>query len=348
MEVDDTFDIIDSSLGDMVGLYVDAEVETTSVCDLKRQLTVQSLLFTERTIASHDDIISYAQLFGIPVEGTDEEMAEKIKRAAPCEWIERVSQWAKGSKTASYYLNRYVTDISMEILHKLREGIALSPKEATFLPGVDRAIEESPRPSHGFNVYRGVRSAPGKVGEFIELSTPKSGSFSLDPILSGYIGENNCCILLIYVPKGAIISYHPSEDQVIFPSGAQFYIMSGPSLQLYSAFGENTSLITYEMIYVGTSSPIRSGVSNYDQLPLADAYYIAALRGLSFPYGKDPYAVLDEADRGDSSYLQQITGGNVRPNAPETRFYLKLAGYDISPIANYNYEQLVPILKALS
>ena len=339
---------IERSLEGVVGLYVDPELETTAVCDLQRQLNTPSPFDSDRTIASRDDLVSYAYLFKIPMEGSDQELAERIRQAAPCDWIDRVYEWARQDERAAYHLNRYVTDIAMTILIKLRNNEPLSPEEIAFMPGVDEAIQRSPLPNRGFQVYRGLYSSPGKVGDFIILETPKSGSFSLVPVLSGYLGPEesgtSCCLLQIYVPANAAVSYHPSEDQVIFPSGAEFYIVAGPFVEEYPAFGEQNPLITYHAVYVGPPSPTRTGPTIYDRLPLADAYYLAIVRDLPFPYGRDPYTVLAEADQRDPSFIQRIRSGNVGLSPSELRLYLVLRGYDIGPIRSYTTDQILRLL----
>lgn len=240
-----------------MGLYTNPDVITPSVCQLREQLTQPSPFFEDRTLVTRDDLLSYARLFGLATEGrSNEELADEIKARAPCHWIERVYDWAEQDQRAAHALNQYVTDTMMLILAKIREGRPLDVQETNLLREVDRAVQRSPRPDEGFTVYRGSYNSPGTVGQIITFDTPKSGSFHLEDVLQGYVQVDDqtgeiCCLIEIYVPSGSVVSYHPSEDQVIFPTGAQFHILSGPQLKMYQAFGESQPTVTYQAIYIG-------------------------------------------------------------------------------------------------
>ena len=341
---------IEDELQGVVGLYTNPDIETTAVCDLSRQLTIPNPLQDNQTLATRDDLISYAYLFGITPEGlSDEQLAEEIRTKAPCDWINRVYDWARQDTQAAYHFNRYVTDIMMGVLTRVREGRSLTPEDQALLRGVGDAVGRSPRPERGFNVYRGSYTPPGQPGEIITLDTPKSGSFSLVPVLSGYLGSQTCCLMEIYVPAGAAVSYHPSEDQVIFPKGAEFYILSGPFVKTYPAFGEQHDLETYHVIYIGNLGflPLKRPSSIYDKLPLTDAYYLAVLRRLPFPYGRDPAGALDAADKRDPNYLRKILSGDISLTPSEIRFYLLTKGYDVTSAANYDLDQMLEVLRQI-
>lgn len=237
------------------------ELETTSVCDLAGQIRRAHGLDPQRNVASRADLLSYAHLFQIPTEGrSDDELIEEIQRLAPCQWIARVKEWALENPESAKFLNRYVTDDYMEILRRRREGEPLNEEEQ-YLEDLNHTIHDSPKPDRGFTAYRGWYGPPGKVGDIVELDVPKSGSFALDPIFSAYLdfsGEDGiaCCLMEVYIPSGATLTYHPSEDQIIFPAGAQFHIMSGPSIAEYPVFGEIQKVKMYQAVYIGANESL--------------------------------------------------------------------------------------------
>ena len=334
------------------GLFTDPEIETPSVCDLKRQLTVDNPIFDNEKIVHRDNLIPYADFFGIATDNkSDEQLADEIIQAAPCSWINNVFEWARQDKTASDALNEYVTDTMMHILLNIREGVALTPDETSLMREINEAVLRSLRPTRGFNVYRGSYY-PATVGQINTMDTPKSGSFYLPGVLEGYIKVDDqtgeiCCVYEIYVPSGSIISYHPSEDQVIFPVGAQFYTLDGPLKKKFRVFGRESEVTVYQQVYMGVSSPIvtRRKDSIYDRISVIDSYVLAILRDLPFPYGSDPAAILSTADESDSSYLQRVYTGQVQHVPAEIRLYLSAKGLDVSSTSDYNLEQMVEVLR---
>jgi len=150
---------------------------------------------------------------------------------APCKWIKDVREWAKTTDSA-YYINQYVTDKGMEILGKYRSGEELLQSEHIMIGELNRAIYDSPRPDSGFSVLRGITKEPQHSlvpGRVLLNGICRSGSFDPAAVLQGYyIDDQQSAVLRIHIPKGSIVTWHPSEDQVIFPIGAQFLIVSRP------------------------------------------------------------------------------------------------------------------------
>ena len=334
------------------GLYTDPEIETPSICELKRQLTVDNPIFANEKIVHHENLIPYADFFGIATDNkSDEQLADEIILAAPCNWINNVLEWARHDKPASDALNVYVTDTMMHILSNIREGVALTRKETSLMREVNEAVLRSPRPTHGFNIYRGSHY-PETVGQINTMDTPKSGSFYFPGVLEGYINLDDqtgeiCCVYEIYIPTGSIVSYHPSEDQIIFPIAAQFYTLAGPLRKKYRVFGKEEEVTVYQQVYIGVSAPMenRQRDSIYNRLSIIDSYVLAILRDLPFPYGPDPDVILATADESNPSYLQRVYMGRVQHVPSEIRLYLSAKGLDVSSISNYNFEQMVEVLR---
>lgn len=240
------------------GLYTNSDLIGLSVCDLLDQLDAES--FDQLNLERFDQklvtpgvLLEYSKMFNIDISGmTEEQAANAIVQKAPCDWIHSVEQWArKNYDDEIKAINFYITDVMMIILGKLKEDIPLKSHEKEILDNLNKAIRRSPRPNEPFRVLRGVYLDPElNPGNIYRIKNNSSGSFSSSDVLQGYISSNSC-IFNISIPAESILTYHPSEDQVIFPEGAQFIIVSGPYVEKYEPFDEPSYEITYDCTYMG-------------------------------------------------------------------------------------------------
>lgn len=175
---------------------------------------------------------------------------------APCDWIDKVKEWADENPSVKY-LNTYVTDYMMKILWKFREGKFLTNDEYELIDNINLAIKSTPTPKESFVVARGIHYqgydiSPGKI---ISDNMIRSGSFNIETVLEGYVSGDptESGVMLIHVPIGAVVGYHPSEDQVIFPSNAQFLVTSDIIETEVEAFGGKEITTQFECIYIDDS-----------------------------------------------------------------------------------------------
>lgn len=139
----------------------------------------------------------------------------------------------------------------MIILSKIRNNIDLHFKEKEIKYNLNKAIYRSPRPNKSFTVLRGVYIDPDfTIGDITVNENNTSGTFLTEAVLSGYTSEYSC-ILKIYIPVESILTYHPYEDQVIFPEKSEFKIINVPYIEKYIAFEDPTYEPTYDCIYIG-------------------------------------------------------------------------------------------------
>jgi hypothetical protein len=209
------------------GLYVDPIFTTPAICQLKEML---NRYYDNHIIVDRKILESYANILEIKIENqTDEELALQIQNAAPCDWINSVFEWAKDHKEFAKPLNLYVTDKMMIILTNIRNNIPLNESDKQLLKDINNAIWNSPVTISPIKIYRGYRNClinPVSIGNIITFNTPKSGSFDFNSVISGYVDLADMCIYEILIPTNSPVTYHPSEDQIIFPAGAQFYVLS--------------------------------------------------------------------------------------------------------------------------
>lgn len=349
------------------GLSYNPEYEGSEICNLSQQLPRRNILFDE-PIVTRDILESYAAILNInSKDKSDKQLAEEISRKAPCQWISNVYAWAKSSPYAEY-LNRYVTDEMMAVLNRFREG-SLTQNDLDLIKNVNLAVYQSPRSTQRFIVYRGIYGDPTQnlnPGQITTLNTPKSGTFSIKDIMQSYLNfgiEPPCCIAEILVPQNAILTYHPSEDQVIFPTGAQFYVLSGPLNRNYRVFDNYEDVMTYQLIYINTPetpqiinsvNPINAPEipvdpnNVYTFLSLTDAYLLCYYRNLPFPYGNNPYTLLKESDIINPSFINKYRSGYIPLNNQiEIRSYLALRGFNTRSHSNYTLEQMREVLRLL-
>ena len=173
--------------------------------------------------------------------------------AAPCEWVEQVMMWAETTDLANY-LNLYVTDVAMRILNKYRNGEKLTPDDINFVGGVNTAIYSAPRTNTPFPAIRGVyvdKTNPFQIGQILTYGITRSGTININEATAGYLdNEEESALLLVKIPKNAILAYHPSEDQVIFPIGAKFCITSDRNTINIPFNDEATDISIYECVYI--------------------------------------------------------------------------------------------------
>ncbi len=223
------------------GLTVEHGLETASICNLRYDWENQL------PVLDRDTLESYAAMYNISYTGVpDMTLIELIMIAAPCSWISSVEAWAKRNTQYAKALNTYSTDMST--MSKVRKGEILTSKEEIYYQILKEAILNSPLTDQEFAVYRGNYQSPGTFGTEVTYSYPVSGSFSFVPIYSAYVNDS---ISKIIIPKGSVLSYHPSEDQVIFPAGAKFRIISGSISKSHLVFGQIETYPEYELVYKG-------------------------------------------------------------------------------------------------
>ena len=216
-------------------------------------------------------------------------------QAAPCTWIEQVKQWALTTDEA-YHINRYVTDDGMDILVNHKHNIELLPDEEQLIGDLNMAIYHSPRPDVSFPVLRGIYLDPNYPlvpGVVIVNGITRSGS--LDPgivLQSYYTGDERSVILRIHIPKDSVITWHPSEDQVIFPIGARFLITSAKrSVSMPVQWGPDQlpELVTQDVIdaiYIDAPDQAltRPITSEYQSILNTSLYTSMRDQGYDFPY----------------------------------------------------------------
>lgn len=353
------------------GLSYDPLIQTPEICNLSRQIGTP--------VVTRGVLDSYANILNInPTDKSDQQLADEIKRGGPCQWISSVVQWAANSDYAQY-LNRYVTDEMMTALERSAFS-QNTPNDLNLIRNVNNAIYQCPRTSQKFIVFRGVHGDPNQAisqGQIITYNTPKSGSFFLEGLLIGYVNDENppCCFYEIFVPTNAIASYHPSEDQIIFPTGAQFYVMSGPFVRDYvvstandyptPSTGSNiVPVTTYQVMYINApdtpqiinntsivdAPDIQPTANNfYSFMSLSDAYLLCYYRNLPYPYGNNPYDILRQQDLINPEYINRIRSGSISlNNGVEIRLYLTLLGYNTKSHHNYSLDQMHSLLRLLN
>lgn len=179
-------------------------------------------LFSQGYI-SRKELTKYAALYGIEETQDDNSLVDAYLTKIPCEWISNVLDWTDTSVQDSINLSFYAGDSMMTLLHKIRKEIKLSPQELLAIQNVNETLYRSPRPNQSFMVVRAVHTDPQyNVGDIINFTTPKSGSFNPDRAI--FHAGSNGAVILMYVPANAVCSYHESEDQVIFPTGTEFRV----------------------------------------------------------------------------------------------------------------------------
>lgn len=235
------------------GLWYEPAFIGTEICNLEQQIG-QYDHFVDYLLVDKETLENYAQVVGVSSDGDEVTVARRIKEAAPCSWINEVQEWAKTTDLA-YYLNLYVTNKMMSAYKILRDGGEGDEYDdaVELAEGVNRAVYESPRPDKPFKVLRGQRPLYG-VGEIISFGPPRSSTFSANDV-DHYITPGKTpgqYVVEIFIPRGAIVSYHPSEDQVIFPMGAQFFVCSKPQIREFNTRGSDSpdKYRVYQMIYV--------------------------------------------------------------------------------------------------
>ena len=339
------------------------EFRTSAICDLPQQLGEEGVF---GQLASRETLENYAFTFGIATEGkTDEQLAQDIAAAGPCNWISQVKEWAKKDSKIDY-LNSYVTSGEMEQLNEeIDEQNPLSPKLIDEIYRINQAIYAAPRVSESFVVYQGIPHKSYQAGQVFTIEVPKTSSFSLDVLSGNYIDfqvQPACCVAKIFVPVGAIATYHISEDRVIFPSGARFYVLTNPVVVDMSSNGKDIPVRYYELIYVDApvepekvvhepivtlTRPTKKSTP-YDELSPSDAYAITIIRNLPFPVSIDPYSVLADADEADPSYMSRIEGIDFDLENPvEVRLFLASTGENVSAWDDYDSEQMQQIFHSL-
>jgi len=133
----------------------------------------------------------------------------------------------------SYYHDGYDLDEYDEDNEDANSYSSTKDEAIVFFKDLNNAIYEAPRPQRSFWVFRGIHGQKYRPGDFVNFLTSKSGTFNIN-VPAGYVGDKTdpeCCYMRIFIPKNSILGYHPSEDQVIFPSGTKLYITKGPVLE---------------------------------------------------------------------------------------------------------------------
>lgn len=256
---------------------------------------------------------------GIPVCDGDGILTYANDQVAPCAWIQRVKEWGWSTDLA-YYLNLYTSGEGMDLLHKYRIG-ELLPNQQELMGKINQAIYSSPRPEVSFPILRGLtvnledpQQRP-HIGQVIVNGTPRSGSFDPGVVLQGY---HNSASLRIHVPPGSIVSWHPSEDQVIFPIGARFLIISDTQDISVSLQWNRDSPITtepinnvYDAIYIDAPDyPLTNAIPSTVFMVANYTSYLSLLQqDYLFPY-RIPSAIKDRRNSNWSASLSgpQFTG----------------------------------------
>ncbi len=278
-------------LENVKGLYYDREFQGPEVCNLRAGLGVTNVDL-DQEVTSPEDVEVYAASMGVNIQGkSQEELLSLIKQRAPCDWIKSIYTWAEQSPLSRYF-NGYVSNDGMKYLVDYREGKKVDEAKNFFLH-LNQAIYEAPRTNRSFHVYRGTSGREYKQGELTTLETPKSGTFGLTVINEGYLSyPESCCMMKIFIPRGAPLGYHPSEDQVIFPSGARLYIVSGPTMTQYelkiprSDGTEFKDLKTYYAVYVDApDAPIDVSLQQSVEAGVSGNLYLERMtQDAPFPY----------------------------------------------------------------
>ena len=171
-----------------------------------------------------------------------------IKKAAPCDWIQKVEKFLNSSPLAKY-LYIYTTDYMLDVYKWIRVK-KITENIKTLITGMNQAIYASPRPNNKFMVYRISRFSI-TAGVSIIIETPKSGTFSINAIQEPYLRSENSTYFRIWIPKNSILSYIPIEDQVVFPTGAQFLAVSDVKEEVIVINGQVEYKPVQDIFYIG-------------------------------------------------------------------------------------------------
>lgn len=150
----------------------------------------------------------------------------------------------------------YTSDDGLAAIGRYREGKATAADIKLF-NDIDSIIEQLPPLPLSLVGYRGVMDKP--IGDMIKRDlVPYSASLVIQPPLSGYIGENMCCVYEIEIPIGSKVAFHISELQLIFPGFSTIKLINKPvpikyeyPLDIDINERELTEVVTYPAIYEG-------------------------------------------------------------------------------------------------
>lgn len=314
-------------------------------------------------------MLTYASAYQLDTtELTDQQIMDDIFIRTPCQWISDYIEWLeRNKKTHGKYLDLYTTDLLMEAIGNEFYN-KLTPKNIDLLSKIGYSLYQGPRVTQKFMVHRGHHGTSDSIkqGQVLTFSTLKSGTFSIDTITKAYLNFNTkppCCMIQIFVPVNSLVGYQSSEDQIIFPAGAEFFFISGPSRRNVLAHGEQLELTSYQCIYINApqahkvtaSTPNRTLIGStqsldniYSLLPLYDAYLLCYSCDLPFPYGDDPYLLLSLNDHNVSNheFIHKILAGRIDLNNPfEMRVYLALNRALVSDIGDSTPKQLQRLVR---
>jgi hypothetical protein len=213
-----------------------------------------------------ENLIDNASAYGINIHQDRDKIVTDLSKLMPCEWI----SLSRNPMNPHEYLDRYVTDEWMGIKQYIKEGTEIfghMPNESdlvSIVNNINYEIYQQPRTTEQFSVFKGFELKTGlNVGDIIEMNIPTSGTFSIDQSLEYVYYDNapytnyelppqannpdkSCCLTEIIIPANMPLSYHPSENQVIFPVGSRYKIIS----QLPSKKSREFEIGTYKLLYI--------------------------------------------------------------------------------------------------
>lgn len=319
------------------------------------------------------------------------QIAQEITAKIPCDWINSVNNWLNNNKNDHITLRLYTSEYMVELLEKNRNN-SLNSTEKNLISDINKTIYKSPLPLTKFVVARGQYSDIYlKNKNILRFDTPKSGSFDTTLITTIYVGdtlyhagENKCCFIEIMIPRHSILTFYNNvntgSEQVIFPIGAEFYIISKdigpyklPNPYHTSINGkpisitrteEERKIITYKLVYIdapqypvnyGSLPPENSLIDGhqiipnnyYSYLKLGDLYEIMYYRNIPFPYTKNPFQIAQDYDKIDN-FIEYIKNGEVDlTNVSIIKLYLIIRGENYNIINEMNDEEIMEYLTTL-
>lgn len=147
-------------------------------------------------------------------------------KVIPIDWINESKNYSYDLQSAEWYS----CDDGMVALRKLHTYIPLNTNEQKMLIKLEKDIQHCPKTTSEFIVFRGLNIYSNanmwKSGDVDHIQTPISGTFSTDLIFDYSHKNPYSWVARIIIPPNKHVMYIGDLDQVVFPSGSQFLVIS--------------------------------------------------------------------------------------------------------------------------
>jgi len=233
-------------------------------------------------------LIVDALAYNININQNKDQIVKDLSKLMPTQWIIQSRNSNSPHDYFDRYTTDEWMGILSYLYERKIQGMSedLSRDDiVSFINNLNKQIYAHPRTIEEFKVFEGFNITKHNlnildldVGDIIVMNVQESGTFSVD-VATEYIDYNNvdwslhdrqrerqegenifrekkiddvynaCCLAEIIIPPGMVLAYHPSEDQVIFPIGAQYKIISKLAYD-FPPF----KIKSYRMLYL--SSPV--------------------------------------------------------------------------------------------